>query len=626
MPLAEPAAPAPPKEDSRSLAFAILVGGTRLNGVEIDNLVGVEVDTAVNRPDLCLLSFRPLLAGDGLEQPSLPPSWKPGAAVEVELQGTSLFDGEVTAVDYEYVAGATTVVLTAHDKRHRLYRMQHLASFVNVSCGDVVKKVAQNAGVPAAVSPRLATTVHPYLVHPECSMGEWCEQLLGEVGAVMLWKDKRLWAGPLDDHRPPAVAIRFSAEVDRYRFRATCDGQHTEVVVRGWDRARKMPVTGRAASSVGRGARVPAGSAAPPIAATVDGVGLGDAYRIRSAVTTPAEADALARAISTFQLDATAQLEARTIGNRSLRAGGLISVEQVPTQFAGTYRLSWVRHLYQDGEYWTELSCHGAGDATSVAALASPGGTAGARAPAPRLTSVAVGIVTNVKDPDNLGRVKVKLPWLPSAADIESGWMRVATPGAGPERGLFWLPEINDEVLVAFEHGDIRHGYVLGGLYNSKDKPPLPTSAAVAGDGSVAQRAIKTRRGHTLLLDDSTDKPGIELVTQSGKLKLTLDDKDFDFKLESGRHVIVDNKGDLTVTTAGNIEIEAAGNLKLTGNQVTIEAKSNLEVKAAANAKVAANASLELTGAAQAKLSGSGGTEVSSPAITQVKGSLVKIN
>ena len=83
---------------------------------------------------------------------------------------------------------------------------------------------------------------------------------------------------------------------------------------------------------------------------------------------------------------------------------------------------------------------------------------------------VTIGIVTNNHDPEGLGRVKLKLPWL--SEDIETHWARVATPMAGNGRGLYVLPDVDDEVLVAFEHGMVEFPYVLGSLWNGKDTPP----------------------------------------------------------------------------------------------------------------------------------------------------------
>jgi uncharacterized protein involved in type VI secretion and phage assembly len=85
-----------------------------------------------------------------------------------------------------------------------------------------------------------------------------------------------------------------------------------------------------------------------------------------------------------------------------------------------------------------------------------------------RITGVVIGIVTNNQDPDRLGRVKVRFPWL--SGGTESHWARVATPMAGNGRGLYFLPEVDDEVLVLFERGDVRFPFVIGALWNGKDQ------------------------------------------------------------------------------------------------------------------------------------------------------------
>src|SRR5262245_31955279 len=112
-----------------------------------------------------------------------------------------------------------------------------------------------------------------------------------------------------------------------------------------------------------------------------------------------------------------------------------------------------------------------------------------------RIHGVVSGIVTNNQDPDKRGRVKLKFPWL-SDTD-ESWWARIVSPMAGKERGVYFLPEVNDEVLVAFEHGDPRFPLVIGALWNTEDKPPFTND-----DGKNNVRAIKSRSGHTITLGD----------------------------------------------------------------------------------------------------------------------------
>lgn len=132
------------------------------------------------------------------------------------------------------------------------------------------------------------------------------------------------------------------------------------------------------------------------------------------------------------------------------------------------------------------------------------------------IPGVVIGIVTDNNDPQDMGRVKVNFPWL--SPDFSSDWFRMATPMAGPDRGFMFLPEVDDEVLVAFEQGDPQRGFVIGCLWNGRDRPPMTTSTAV--QGGVRHRRIKTRYGHVIDLDDDGR---IIIKTKNGQ-RLTLSD------------------------------------------------------------------------------------------------------
>jgi uncharacterized protein involved in type VI secretion and phage assembly len=227
-----------------------------------------------------------------------------------------------------------------------------------------------------------------------------------------------------------------------------------------------------------------------------------------------------------------------------------------------------------------------------------------------------VGIVTNVNDSEGLGRIKVKLPTL---GDQETGWVRLATPMSGNTYGLFFLPEVNDTVLVAFEEGDINHPYVVGSVWNGQDKPPKQASEIVAADGKVKQRIIKTRSGHIITIDDSDDAPGIEIKDKTGNNSIKLDS----------------TNNALTIKVQGDMNIEAQGNMTLKGANVTVQATTgNLSAKAQGNFDAEASGTLtaKATGPlsvesqATATLKGNGPVTVQSSAITEVKGTLVKIN
>lgn len=127
-----------------------------------------------------------------------------------------------------------------------------------------------------------------------------------------------------------------------------------------------------------------------------------------------------------------------------------------------------------------------------------------------RMYGAVIGLVSNVSDPDGLGRVKVKFPWLQD--DSESPWARVASVMAGPDRGAVFRPEVDDEVLVVFAHGDMRFPYVIGALWNGKDKMPSERG----GDKDNAIRLIKSRSGHQILLDDTSGSEKVTVLDKSG--------------------------------------------------------------------------------------------------------------
>jgi uncharacterized protein involved in type VI secretion and phage assembly len=181
---------------------------------------------------------------------------------------------------------------------------------------------------------------------------------------------------------------------------------------------------------------------------------------------------------------------------------------------------------------------------------------------------VSAGIVTNNKDPDGLARVKLKFPWL--SDDNETDWVRIAFLAAGARRGSFFLPEVGDEVLVAFEHGDINSPYVIGTLWNAKDRPPETN-----GDGKNNIRKITSRSGHEIVFDDNAEgkKEKLEIKTNAGH-KIVLDDAPGQEKIE-----IVDKSGSnkiLIDTMRKAVNIESGMQLKIKADMVEIAGSTKL--------------------------------------------------
>lgn len=188
-----------------------------------------------------------------------------------------------------------------------------------------------------------------------------------------------------------------------------------------------------------------------------------------------------------------------------------------------------------------------------------------------KIFGVVVGIVTNNQDPEQLGRVKVIYPWL--SASEESHWARIATLMAGKDRGSFYLPEVDDEVLVAFEHGDVRFPYVIGMLWNGKDKPRYNNAG-----GKNDERVITSRSGHELVFNDN-DQQGKVVIHTKKNHTITLDDTTGGEKIS-----IVDKGGNSIEIDSSQNSIAVKSSLKLTIESQVVEIKANGTMKLEAGA------------------------------------------
>jgi len=194
---------------------------------------------------------------------------------------------------------------------------------------------------------------------------------------------------------------------------------------------------------------------------------------------------------------------------------------------------------------------------------------------AERFYGVVVGIVTNNRDPENMHRVKVRFPWLSN--EVESNWARVAAPMAGKDRGAYFLPEVNDEVLVAFEHGRVDHPYVLGCLWNGQDTAPENNT-----DRENNHRTIKSRSGHVVRLNDAAGKETIEIIDKSGNNKIVVNTAD--------NSIIIEARADITIKSA-------TGKLTLEANGIELKSQAGITAQATQSMDLKANAQVTVKGA-----------------------------
>lgn len=172
-----------------------------------------------------------------------------------------------------------------------------------------------------------------------------------------------------------------------------------------------------------------------------------------------------------------------------------------------------------------------------------------------RYPGVVIATVLDREDPLGQGRIKLSFPWMPN--NQSSSWAPVATSMAGKERGQWFMPEVGDEVLVAFEHGDFEHPFVVGFLWNGVDTPP---------SASPEERIIVTPGGHELRFHDKAGEQEV-LVRTAGGMQLRLDDAGKTVSVETAGNLSVkldDNSSSITLSGGGRSITLGQGQVKIT--------------------------------------------------------------
>jgi uncharacterized protein involved in type VI secretion and phage assembly len=587
-----------------SNVFQIKVEGTAVPAEVATALLEAFVEDEVNLPDAFELVFRdPLRTALASGHFEIGKKLSIAVVSEATPGGTPIFDGEITALEAEIERDRTLAVVRGYDQAHRLQRGTTSETHLDVTYGDIVGKVAQRCGLQKGESGS-NTIVHDAVVQWNQTDWEFLSRLAAEIGHEVVVVDGKLHLREPGKSSTAPDSGDLRSDNDRQlvagsnllRLRATISGaeQVGEVQVRGWDFKAKEAVSGSAkAADTSRSASAGVG------AATL-------AQRLSAGTLVkadlPVESDEVAQDAADSLIEqlgsAAAELEGVAVGNPTLRAGVTISIANVGAPFDGRYTLTSCRHTYDPVRgYETAFRVSGRQTRTMLGIVRGSAAEGNAT-----VHGVVPAIVSNLEDPDQLGRMKVTFPWLADRA--ESHWARVAMPGAGDKRGAVVLPEVGDEVLVAFDHGDPRLPYVVGGLYNGKDKLPVNP----LDGGKVIKRFVVSRNGHRLELDDKDDV--ITVASGDGKHKIVIDQKGSKIILDTSGDVEVKGGGKLTINASDSIKLESSGALEVKANGVTLDAGSG-----AFSAK-----------GSQAKVEGSGSAQVTSSGQTTIRGSMVSIN
>ncbi|GHG30698.1 VgrG-related protein [Streptomyces zaomyceticus] len=500
--------------------------------------------------------------------------------------GEPMLTGEVTAVEVDATPGhGRYLIVRGYDPGHRLLRSRRVEGYPNMTASDIVRKLAGLNRIPIG---RIDATPTVYELATQPNITDWdflsrlarendVRLSLDTAGRLVFAALPPASSAPADT-TPAAVSpyvLDFGSNTLQSRVSVTAAGQVGKVDVRGWDPRTKQALSSPTPAATSReivSDITPAQLSAP--------FGPAELAATETPFTTQSEVTQAATALADDVTGSFAEVEVAVTGNPALKPGQPVAVKGAGFPFEGRYTATGVRHVFASGrQFATWLTVSGR-QFRSLYGTASGGGET-----APPMPGVAVALVTNTKDPLSLGRVRLRFPWL--SATYESGWCRVAQLGGRGGGGLM-LPEVDDEVLCAFDRGSLEHPYVLAGLYNGVDKhtpatdrvPPVdPTS------GRVQWRAMTSRTGHTVELREEGGRTrashGIRLRTAKGGLSVELN--------EARTTLTIDSDGTVTITGARGVTVESGMDLTLSAKgRIKLDAGLGVDIKAGAKFKVSA--------------------------------------
>jgi hypothetical protein len=620
--------------------------GLPLSPLVLPNLMRAVVDTHLHLPDMFELTFHDL-EGTVVKDAGL----KIGSVVEIAAgpadsdSTTSLIKGEVTSIEAICQEGLIYSVVRGYEKAHRLQRAKRTRTYLNMKDSEIAKEVASNAGLDIGTVEE-TSVAHDHIAQVAQSDWDFLQRRAQEIGyetGVVGGKfffrkasGRKDGGGGLGGALSAAVdavasmvglgngKLTFKDNLHTFLPRLSAANLTPDVEVRVWDPkdarvavAKVDAATGTAkikdqdpkdlATSFTDGLislpSMPSLPSIPGLPKLDFGLPASNtAYLVvnRPLGVGPAAdtaAEAAAKGVADHIASTFAEAEGEANGDPKIQAGAEVEIAGVPEQFCGKWFVTNARHVFNADEfgYRTRFWVSGRQN-RSLLGLTSGGA-------APKQTDfggLVCGIITNVADPDKLGRVKVALPWL--APNFESDWARVVQFGAGAKTGALFLPSVGDEVLLGFEFGDSRRPYVLGGLINSKsDFGEL--KSAVAGSGIVTKRGIATPAANQLTFTDELppgppgslppiqskiqlgtkgDKIGLVIDQVAGTVTLACNPKPPESKSPQGALTIeCADLGGITIKGGmGGVKIETEGQLSLNGKLgVKIESNAIVEVK-----------------------------------------------
>ncbi|MGB7413515.1 MAG: VgrG-related protein [Thermosynechococcaceae cyanobacterium] len=639
-------------DQTRYLSEPVLkIGGADVSTDLMKDILDITVDESLHLPSMFVLKVHNVYvpASENNEEWRNEKYFNLGDLITIGFKGSTtedpefkesdeelkLIEGEITAIEVKFSnTSEAHLIIRGYDVSHRLHRGRYNRSFLNQTASDIVKTIAKEAGikigqVDSSGSPR------DYTFQENQTNMEFLRERAARVGFELFVQDNKLYFRKPKNNG--SLTLEWLTDISSFDVRTTTAEQVSSVEVHGWDYSQKKLIsekvtTEQLVTTTGN----TKGSSSSQVFKSMPSPQM---IVVDQTVESAKEAKQMAQSLCNELGGEFVTAKAKAEGNPEIRPGKVINLEKMGDRYSGQYYVTETCHLYRKGVLKTHFDVRGLRQGSLLSTLPpkthlQPGQTN------------LVGIVTNNDDPKGWGRVKVKFPTL--TEKDESHWARVVGLGAAKERGFYCLPEINDEVLVAFEHGDIHRPYIIGGVWNGGEDKTVETVNDTINNGKVRLRTIKTRTGHTIQFveeDKFNSKAGIYITTADGH-HIDLNDsekyieiqtvgnhtirmndkspsKGIDIKTSGRNQVILnDTAKSITVKTAGQQSLtfkDAGMSVSLrTAGRVNVNAGSAVSVNAGGAVSVKAGGAVNITAGVAATVSSGGPLNLTSGTVINI--------
>lgn len=600
--------------------------GVKINGSDVGELtppltsliVTIDVESSMALPDSMVVEFhdpqRKVLEDAGIQIGS---TFEVSATYEGdEGDSTILASGEVTALEAHFGPEGSTTVVRGLDKAHQLTKGQKTEAYQQMTHSDVVSQLASDGGLEVGQIDSTDTTF-PVVTRANQSDWDFIQQMAQESNRIAYTQQGKLYFVKTPDTSSAPEApedigdslkpLQLVLGRNLHRLDASVSGteQVSSVEMRGWDPENKQALVGTGTA----GTTMMSGGTSPDELAGLFGGKTFVATHLP--IDQQGHADSSAAGLADRISQASVQIHGECDGMPELVAGVAVSLAMCGDPFDGKYVVSSARHVFDTlTGYRTQFTVSGHRDG-SAGGLSGSSDSHKVRS---QIHGVVTAVVSSTKDPNNTGKVQLQFPWLDD--DYVSDWARVVQAGAGSSWGNILMPETNSEVLVAFEQGDVRKPYVIGGLYNGQDTiaPNEDGGDLVdSGSGNINQRLYNSRVGHFLVFVDTSDTPMVHLQSGDGNHQLKFDSS------SSPGMVTLSSTGSVTITGGQNITISASQNLTINaGQNITMTAGQNITISGGTQIAiktqqmtVSAGATLTISSQGTASLTASGPLSIS---------------